>query len=145
LEGCHVIAEVFLMSWQSADLFDGLSGENPPWGMTGRSRRRRSRVLQKANADHYKLNGPGKSCRVWLRCSGADTSLALAGGAELFDVRIIQDMFEQHLALPLKHNGIGGFRNLGGRADAHPAKAPRLAKREQDARSIHKAAGHTNP
>jgi hypothetical protein len=23
------------MNWQSADLFDGLSGENPPWGMKG--------------------------------------------------------------------------------------------------------------
>jgi hypothetical protein len=60
------------MNWQSADLFDGLSGENPPWGMTGGSRRRRSRVLQKAYADHYKLNGLGKSCRVWLRCRGAN-------------------------------------------------------------------------
>ena len=57
---------------RSADLFDGLlSGKNPPWGMTGGSRRRRSRVLQKAYADHYKLNGLGKSCRVWLRCRGA--------------------------------------------------------------------------
>jgi hypothetical protein len=53
---------------RSADLFDGLlSGKNPPWGMTGGSRRRRSRV-QKAYADHYKLNGLGKSCQVWLRC-----------------------------------------------------------------------------
>jgi hypothetical protein len=56
---------------RSADLFDGLlSGKNPPWGMTGGSRRRRSRV-QKAYADHYKLNGLGKSCQVWLRCRGA--------------------------------------------------------------------------
>jgi len=60
------------MNWQSADLFGGLlSRENTPWGMTGGSRRRRSRVLQKAYADHYKLNGLGKSCRVWLRCRGA--------------------------------------------------------------------------
>jgi hypothetical protein len=47
------------MNWQSADLSDGLSGENPPCGMTGGSRRRRSRVLQRAYADHYKLNGLG--------------------------------------------------------------------------------------
>jgi hypothetical protein len=59
------------MNGQSADLFDGLTGENPPWGMTGGSRRRRSRMLQKVYADHYKLNGRGKSCRVRLRCRGA--------------------------------------------------------------------------
>src|SRR6266404_1933575 len=33
-------------------------------------------------------------------------------------MRVIQDMFKQHLALPLKHSGVGGFRNLRRRANA---------------------------
>jgi hypothetical protein len=64
---------------RSADLFDGLlSGKNPPWGMTGGSRRRRSRV-QKA------LRRPLQVERTWgnRARSGCDAAAALRSPAQI--------------------------------------------------------------
>jgi len=52
---------------RSADLFErALSGKNH----RGNDRRieKTSVKVAEGHADHYKLNGLGKSCQVWLRC-----------------------------------------------------------------------------